>query len=282
MKVTALLSLALVSQVKSEFDLTKTVKIATNEAQLVKTCFLQMSRNSNKVDLPAEDQAKFELWGEFYSQFIDNLIVDSAPVAILQKLAKFVYLEDFNDSKPYFEACKNLRVDYSGNHLLNDFIPKTSELEARKGSLWAMVFSLHPISDYACWCHFGKKAGQGAGNAQNMVDQICQNLQLCYRCIKHDHGDPMHTSLLDALSNTNYAPDANGTAIITPVCDPWKTDYLVEMSHGVSDTTVSGIVNMCSINNPNTCKFSVCACEMKMLTEFWNKVTLSNSVYPPP
>ena len=85
-----------------------------------------------------------------------------------------------------------------------------------------------------------------------MIDEICQRLQLCYRCIRYDR------------NNT---------------CEPWETDYLVEMTHSLDDANgLDSYASMCGVNDPSSCSYEVCTCEMRMLTEFWNKVTLTSYV----
>ena len=234
------------------FSESSLVAINPKQEKLIERCLITLSTTNSEASFNAsvvaqsENDAasmnKYQLWASLYQDFVqDFLVTDQVPSATLEKLAVNLFSENAESQSWYTGSCRELANS-------NFMKPYADQASVRGGSLWAMVFSLHPIADYACWCHFGKKAGQGSGQAQNMVDGICQDLQLCYRCIKHDD----------------------------PNCAPWDTDYLVQMTHSsLTDTSQNAIVSMCTVNT-DSCPFNVCACEMKMLTEFWNRVTMTN------
>lgn len=234
------------------FSESNLIRINPKQEKLIEKCLITLSTSNTEASFNAsvaaqsqDDQSsqnKYQLWANLYQTFVqDFLVTAEVPSATLEKLAVNLFSENADKQAWWAGECQQL----ANSNLLADY---ADQAKTRGGSLWAMVFSLHPIADYACWCHFGKKAGQGSGQAQNMVDGICQDLQLCYRCIKHDD----------------------------PNCAPWETDYLVQMSHSsLTDTSQSAIVSMCTVNG-DSCAFNVCACEMKMLTEFWNRVTMTN------
>jgi len=114
------------------------------------------------------------------------------------------------------------------------------------GTDCGVIFDFSKIWNYGCWCYFGENAGKGKGQPQNVVDQICKNLQLCYRCVKID----------------SYAD--------TEICNPANTTYEFQ-----AQNIDGGIETTCKLSNPNNkCAYHTCCCEQdfisKMIELLWN------------
>lgn len=103
------------------------------------------------------------------------------------------------------------------------------------------VFDFSAIQNYGCWCYFGENAGKGFGIPRNPIDEICRDLQMCYRCAKID-------SLLES-----------------EICRPGNTTYRVEMNHEV---LTGNILASCKASNQNNnCQLHTCCCETDFITK---------------
>jgi len=137
----------------------------------------------------------------------------------------------------------------------NEQIPKSlTDLLARKSivalsrtgscapdSSCGAVFDFSAIDGYGCWCNFAEDAGKGFGTPRNVIDEICRDLQLCYRCAKID----------------SYFEDN--------ICHPGNQTYKVEMNHEVMS---GNIYASCKASNQeNDCQLHTCCCEIDFITK---------------
>ena len=96
---------------------------------------------------------------------------------------------------------------------------------------------LTSLHNYACWCFFGENYGKGRGPPKNVIDQICQKLQFCRRCIAVDSSK-------------------EGTT-----CIPMERGY---KSPGFRDLVVGNIRSACGSVNDDPCQFRSCTCELQI------------------
>lgn len=97
------------------------------------------------------------------------------------------------------------------------------------------------VWNYGCWCYFHEEAGQGSGMAMDALDQICKELQFCYRCAKIDSWD-------------------NGGEI----CSPGTQDYTVEIFKAMGGM---GVYMACSEHNyEDECAVHTCCCETQFVS----------------
>lgn len=97
------------------------------------------------------------------------------------------------------------------------------------------------VWNYGCWCYFSEDAGSGSGNAVDALDQVCKELQFCYRCAKIDSYD--------------------GTG---DICSPGETDYVVEIFKAMH----GGIYLACSEHNiDDHCAVHTCCCETQFVSQ---------------
>jgi len=112
------------------------------------------------------------------------------------------------------------------------------------------------IWEYGCWCYFGDDAGKGQGPVQNEVDELCKNLQTCYRCAK-----------LDSLEDNE-------------ICKPGQIEYNVN----VNSISNQGALLVCQHPlNTEDCQVHVCSCEVnfisKLLQLFFSGVTFNPDLH---
>merc|ERR1712127_641994 len=100
---------------------------------------------------------------------------------------------------------------------------------------------LEHIWNYGCWCYFGESAGSGSGPAMDELDEICRNLQYCYRCAKIDSWN-------------------NGEEI----CVPGSQDYNMKRNMGMGESQNGIFMDCSSENQDDDCAVHTCCCE----TEF--------------
>ena len=63
---------------------------------------------------------------------------------------------------------------------------KNKTLAGYRGIVGDSVTTLEPIWNYGCWCYFEENHGEGSGEPQNAVDQLCQTLHHGYTCVMMD------------------------------------------------------------------------------------------------
>ena len=99
------------------------------------------------------------------------------------------------------------------------------------------------LNHYGCWCELGSH-GNGRGQPQDDLDQLCKDLHKGYACIQMDHG-------------------ASG------FCEPWNVDYV----SAIADLNVDGqpgpassmeideAMNVCAYANGDECAMKACKVE---------------------
>jgi len=112
---------------------------------------------------------------------------------------------------------------------------------------------LTSVQNYACWCFFGENYGKGRGPPKNVIDQICQKLQFCRRCIAVD-------SATDDES-----------------CNVAERGY---KSPGFRDLIVGNIKSACDSVNKETCQYRSCTCELQF-SQAIVQLFFSGYVYDP-
>jgi len=101
------------------------------------------------------------------------------------------------------------------------------------------------IWNYGCWCYFANNAGKGSGQPIDELDQLCKDLQSCYRCAK-----------IDSLNNNNEE-----------ICSPGTQDYKVHIHKTFMSTNTQGILADChSENSLDDCAANTCCCEMNFVS----------------
>lgn len=111
---------------------------------------------------------------------------------------------------------------------------------SKRSQLNSIAFMLTHIWEYGCWCYFGEDYGLGHGAPVNHVDDACQALNLCYRCVAMD--------LLSEGRND---------------CNPGTEDYNAPVR---KDPGVEGMMIACQEENAgDNCKIYTCTCEAQFI-----------------
>lgn len=97
------------------------------------------------------------------------------------------------------------------------------------------------VNEYGCWCYFEDSVGQGAGEPQDRLDEICKTLHNGYECIIMDHLE------------------------LNDPCVPWEVPYNSAFGSGTTPfgLTLENLKAECELQNPDgsSCAQKTCMVE---------------------
>jgi len=213
-------------------------------------CFIQTI--TSQLSRQEENQAIYDYFTELLET--QKQTATNQEPFITEQILHFFQVH-FNESGHTFPLPVKLwyRMNVGKNNVDNDGLIQSRAGCSGSVSCAPSFIDLTSVQNYACWCFFGENYGKGRGPPKNVIDQICQKLQFCRRCIAVD-------SATDDES-----------------CNVAERGY---KSPGFRDLIVGNIKSACDSVNKETCQYRSCTCELQF-SQAIVQLFFSGYVYDP-